>query len=313
MLRAEYRRAAWSRARIGQLAPWSLSPFTATLHYGQAIFEGIKARRVGDGGAAVFQLQAHAERFARSATRMAMPVLPPELFCRWLLGFVRHQQRQLTAEVALYLRPILFASEPLLGARPATQFCFALLASRVRDEHAGGLHLWVERSDVRACAGGIGAAKTAANYAAAMRARGVAAEHGCHDVLWLDAVDRANVEEAGGANVAFVMRDRLLTPPLSDTILDGVTRRSVLQLAPRIGLRIEERAVSWRELASAVRAGRISEALALGTGIGVAEIAAFRDGQRELRVRGGPVAGALRCELAREQNGTGEHQWLSAV
>jgi branched-chain amino acid aminotransferase len=311
MLRAEYRGGKWSQARIGRLAPWSLSPFTATLHYGQAIFEGVKARRIGDDGVAVFRLDAHAERFARSAARMAMPVLPPELFRRWVLGFVRHQQRQLVAGHALYLRPLLFASEPLLGARPATRFCFALLASLVREDEVTGLRLWVERADVRACAGGVGAAKTAANYAAAMRARGVAAEHGCHDVLWLDAVDHRNVEEMGGANVAFVVRDRLLTPPLSDTILDGITRRSVLALAPRVGLRVEERTLSWRELAAGLRSGRITEALALGTGIGVAVIAGFCDRQRELQVRGGPLADALRGELTREQNGTGQYQWLS--
>ena len=313
MLRAEYRRGAWSGARIGRLAPWSLSPFAATLHYAQAIFEGLKARRIAGDAAAVFRLDAHAERFARSAARMGMPVLPPESFRRWVLGFVRHQQRQLAAGRALYLRPIQFASEPLLGARPATELEFALLASLVREEDVSGLRLWVERTDARACAGGIGAAKTAANYAAAMRARGVAAAHGCHDVLWLDAVDHRNVEEMGGANVAFVARDRLLTPPLGDTILDGITRRSVLALAPRVGLRVEERAVAWRELASGLRSGRISEALALGTGIGIAEIAAFRDRQRELRVRGGPVADALRRELAREQHGTGQYQWLSSV
>jgi branched-chain amino acid aminotransferase len=303
----------WSQARIGRLAPWSLSPFTAALHYGQAIFEGVKARRIGDGAVAVFRLDAHAERFARSAARMAMPVLPPELFGRWLLGFVRHQRRQLDAGGSLYLRPILFASEPLLGARPATEFRFAVLASRVRDDVVAGLHLWVERTDVRACAGGIGGAKTAANYAAAMRARGVAAEHGCHDVLWLDAVDHRNIEEMGGANVAFVARDRLLTPPLGDTILDGITRRCVLALAPRVGLRVEERAVSWRELASGVRSGRITEALALGTGIGIAGISVFHDRRTTLQVRGGPVADALRRELAREHDGTGQYPWLSPV
>lgn len=311
MLRAEYRRGKWGQARLGRFAPWSLSPFTATLHYGQAIFEGLKARRFGNDAAAVFRLDVHAERFARSAARMAMPVLPPELFCRWLLAFVGHQQRRLAVGQALYLRPIQFASEPLIGARPATQYTFALLASLVRDDDVVGLRLWVERGDVRACAGGIGAAKTAANYAAAMRARGVAAERGCHDVLWLDAADHRNVEELGGANIAFVVRGRLLTPPLSDTILDGVTRRSVLALAPRVGLHVEERALSWREVSSGVHSGRISEALALGTGVGIAEIAAFRDRERELRVRGGPAARALRRELAREQNGQGVYQWMA--
>lgn len=311
MLRAEYRRGRWSPARIGALAPWSLSPFAGVLHYGQAIFEGIKARRLSDGTAAVFRLDAHAERFARSAARMAMPVLPPELLRRWVLGFVRHQRRQLAEGRALYLRPILFASEPMLGARPATEHGFAVLASLVREDDVNGLRLWVERADARACAGGIGAAKTAANYAAAMRARGVAAERGCHDVLWLDAAGHRNVEEMGGANIAFVARDRLITPPLGDTILDGVTRRSVLALAPRAGLRVEERAVSWRELAAGVRAGRISEALALGTGIGIAAIAAFVAGDRELVVPGGSALGALRGELAREHAGTGRYPWLS--
>ncbi len=315
MLQAEWRReSGWSAARITRLAPFRLSPFAGVLHYAQSIFEGLKARALPSGALAVFRARDHAARFARSAQRMAMPVLPEADFLDCVAAFTRHQARRVGAGEALYLRPVLFAAEEMLGARPAGHYIFAILGAVVTEPVHAGLRLYVEPELARVGPGGTGVAKAAGNYAAALLAGARAQERGYHQALFLDARTRTCVEETAGMNVVFVQGDTVLTPPLGDTILDGITRRSVLALAPALGLQIAEQPLPWLELLAGLSAGRISEVFGLGTAAGVAGVAHIGSAAGDVDVSGGEVAGRLQAALRSEQLGAGRHpDWLFSV
>lgn len=315
MLTAEWRRdGGWSSARITRLAPWRLSPFTGVLHYAQAIFEGLKARRTADGRLAIFRLPVHAERFASSARRMAMPLLPIEDFCACVAAFVRHQGVQIHDGEALYLRPLLFASEEMIGSRPAARHTFAVMGALVSESAPSEeIGVFVDPRYVRTAPGGTGTAKTAGNYAAALLAQAQAAERGFHQVLFVDARERAYVEETGATNVMFWAGSRLLTPPLGDTILDGVTRRSMMALAPSLGLQVVERQLPWRELLADIEAGRITEAFGLGTGAGVLPIGRFGTEKGIVSLTGNEVGPRLQAALRAEHLGHGKHPWLTYV
>ena len=232
------RAKGWHDARVEPYHDIPLDPAAMVLHYGQAIFEGLKAYRQPDGSIQSFRPEANAERMRASARRMAMPELPDELFlgslreliavdCRW----VPEQD-----EESLYLRPFMFATEAGLGVRPAGEYVYVLIASPAGSYFAGGVKpvsVWLSTEYVRAAPGGTGAAKFAGNYAASLVAQAQAAEKGCDQVVWLDAVERRWVEEMGGMNLAFVFGSgsdaRVVTPELSGSLLPGITRDSLLQ------------------------------------------------------------------------------------
>lgn len=315
ILTAQWSRdGGWGNARITRLTPWRISPFTAVLYYGQAIFEGLKARRTADGRLAIFRLAAHAERFASSAQRMAMPCMPVEDFGDCVAAFVRHQEVQVTDADALYLRPLLFASEAMIGARPAARYTFALTGALISESaRSEAMGVFVDPRYTRTAPGGIGMAKTAGNYAAALLAQAQAAERGFHQVLFLDARERTYVEETGATNVMFWTGSQLLTPPLGDTILDGVTRRSVISLAPSLGIEVVERRLLWQELFSDIKARRITEAFGLGTGAGVLPIDHFGTETEVALLEGNEVSLRLQAALRAEYRGSGRHPWLTYV
>jgi branched-chain amino acid aminotransferase len=314
----------WYDSRVEARAPISIDPASAVLHYGQEIFEGLKAYRMADGGVAMFRPDANAARFAQSARRMAMPLLPAEAFLQSLNEIIKIDEDWIPPgeEGSLYLRPFAYASEVFLGVRPALEYLYLVIASPVGPYFSGGVEpvsVWVSPDFTRAAPGGTGAAKCGGNYAAGLAAQAEAIEHGCDQVVYLDAVERKYVDELGGMNVFFVLDDgSLVTPPLTGTILPGITRDSVIKLAGRAGRRVEERPVSFDEWRQGAASGRIREAFACGTAAVITPIGIVKTPDGEFTVAdGGPgkVTMALRKELADIQRGRAEDPfgWVHQV
>ena len=263
--------AGWHDAAITARVPLTLDPSTAVLHYAQEIFEGLKAYALDDGGVALFRADANARRFQNSARRLAMPELPEELFiesCRLLVKSERDWIPPIDGG-ALYLRPFMIASEAFLGVRPAAEYLYMVLASAVGSYWKGGMRpvsLWVSHDYSRAAPGGTGAAKCGGNYATSLVAQAEAIRRGCDQVVFLDAAERRWVEELGGMNIFFVFDDgSMLTPPLTGTILPGITRDSILRIARDEGLDAREELYSIDQWRADAGSGRLVEAFACGT------------------------------------------------
>ena len=263
--------AGWHDARIEPYGPLSIDPACSVLHYGQEIFEGMKAYRHADGSVWTFRPAANALRFQKSAKRLALPQLAIEDFIQSLEELVRVDADWVPAggEVSLYLRPFMFASETFLGVRPSLEVRYMVIASPVGSYFAGGIKpvsIWLSSNYTRAAAGGTGAAKCGGNYAAGLAAQIEASEHGCDQVCFVDAAEHRWVEELGGMNLYFVRADgQLVTPPVSGTILEGVTRSSILTLGKELGLTPVERPISIDEWREGVTNGEIREVFACGT------------------------------------------------
>lgn len=312
MVTATFTGGRWSPLELGPLADLSLSPAAMVLHYGQAIFEGLKAYRQPDGSIALFRPFDNAERFNRSARRMAMPELPAEQFvdaCRMITvadtDWVPTKDGQ-----SLYLRPFMIATEPNLGVRAAADLLFAVIASPVDTFFPGGVRpISIRTADtaVRAAPGGLGSAKCAANYSASLQTKSVAVADGFDEVLWLDAVEHRYVEELSGMN-AFVVRDdgSLVTPPVSDTILDGITRRSIVELARSLGLTVHEAPIDAEAWVADAAAGRVTEAFACGTAAVIAPIGTITTASGSATMGDGtpgPTTLRLRAALVAIQEG----------
>jgi branched-chain amino acid aminotransferase len=261
----------WYDARVQARGPLSIDPAAAVLHYAQEIFEGLKAYRLADGGVSMFRPDANARRFRDSATRMAMPHLPEELFLASLRELITIDRDWIPTSPSgsLYLRPFMFASEVFLGVKPSSEYLYSVIASPVDAYFKNGVQpvsVWVSNEYSRAAPGGTGAAKCGGNYASSLVAQAEAIEHGCDQVVFLDAVDRKLVDELGGMNVCFVYDDnRLVTPPLSGTILPGITRDAIITLARDNGMTVEERPYAFEEWRADSESGRLREAFACGT------------------------------------------------
>ncbi|MBY0253813.1 MAG: branched-chain amino acid aminotransferase, partial [Methylobacterium organophilum] len=253
----------WHDARIQAREAIPLDPAAAVLHYAQEIFEGLKAYRTADGGAALFRPEANALRFRRSAERMAMAPFPEDAFVEAMRKLVEIDRAWIpdTADGSLYLRPFMIASEAFLGVKPASEYLFVTIASAVGSyfkDPTGTVTVWVSEHFTRAAPGGTGAAKCGGNYAASLAAQSEAASQGCEQVVFLDAAERRFVEELGGMNVFFVFEDgTLVTPPLSDSILPGITRDSVITLAREAGLTVKEEPYTIDAWRADVREGRL--------------------------------------------------------
>ena len=311
----------WHDATIGPRGPLSLDPATAVLHYAQEIFEGLKAYRQADGGLALFRPDANAARFNASARRLAMPELPEEAFVeavRLIVGADREWFPSVDGG-ALYLRPFMIATEVFLGVRPARQYKFLVIASAVGNYFKSGapaVSIWVSRDYARAAPGGTGAAKCGGNYAASLVPQAEAIERGHDQVVFLDAEQHQWVEELGGMNLFFVFDDgRIVTPPLTGTILPGITRDSLITLAREEGLDVREERYSidqWREDALS---GRLVETFACGTAAVVTPVGRVAGHDGEFLIgSGGPgqLTQKLREKLVGIQRGTVEdrHGWV---
>lgn len=310
----------WHQGGLVPYGPISLEPAAAVLHYAQEIFEGLKAYRHPDGSIWSFRPEANGERFARSARRLALPELPVEDFLTSLDLLVRHDAAWVPSggENCLYLRPFMFASESFLGVRPAREVRYLLIASPVGSYFPGGVKpvsIWLSTAYTRAALGGTGAAKCGGNYAASLAAQLEASANGCDQVCFLDAVERRWVEELGGMNLYFVHADgRLVTPELTGTILEGVTRSSILTLAKEEGLHVEERRVDIDEWRRGVTSGEITEVFACGTAAVITPVGRllWDGGQVETPNPTGEITTRLRANLVDVQYGRAQdtHGWM---
>lgn len=311
-------KGGWHRPRVSPYGPISLSPAAAVLHYGQEIFEGIKAYRHADGSIHTFRPEENARRLQRSARRMALPELPVEYFLQSLRELIAVDGDWVPsgADQSLYLRPFMFAKEAFLGVRPAEKVAYYLIASPAGAYFKGGVtpvKIWLSEDYARAGKGGTGAAKTGGNYAASLLPQAEAYEKGCDQVVFLD--EDGNVEELGGMNVVFVMKDGTLVTPESESILAGITRDSILRLAEDRGHRVERRAVSLAEWREGVASGEIVEVFACGTAAVVTPIGALKASGFEDAQPTGTLALELRQHLTDIQYGRVEdvHGWLTRL
>ncbi len=313
----------WHDHRITAVEPFQMHPAGGVLHYAQEIFEGMKAYRRPDGGVNVFRPEKNAVRFAQSATRLSMPPLPVDDFVDSIHDLVALDQAWVPSpekEQSLYLRPFMIADETFLGVRAAQRYTYAVVTTPAGPFYPDPIRLWVTPSYTRAAPGGTGAAKCGGNYAASLAAAAEAHEHGCGQVLWLDGAEHRWVEECGTMNIMFVTATgELLTPELTGTILDGVTRDSLLTLAPTVGLRPEERRIEVSEVLDGVRSGAITEVLACGTAAVITPISGFSTPQGDDVTVGdgcaGPATSALRAALLDIQYGRTDdpYGWIVPV
>ena len=278
----------WHDARIEPYGPLMLDPATAVLHYAQEIFEGMKAYRHEDGSIWSFRPEENAARMVRSSHRLALPVLDVEDFVQAVDELVRVDQRWVpdqAGEKSLYVRPFMFASEKFLGVRPAEHVTFMVICSPAGSYFKGGVRpvtLWLSEEYTRAGRGGMGAAKTGGNYASSLVAQQEAIAEGCDQVVFLDAQEGRYVEELGGMNLYFVYADGRIVTPETGTILEGITRASIIELAGKLGHQIEERKFSIDEWRDGVTSGEITEIFACGTAAVVTPVG-------ELKWAGGAV------------------------
>ncbi len=322
-----YKNGAWQTGELKAYGPLALDPASSVLHYGQAIFEGFKAYHQQDGGIATFRPEANGERFNQSAARLAMPAIPVELFVQAADELIRMERNWVPQAIgeSLYLRPLMIATEAALGVRPSNEYQFVLFASPSGAYFPKGVKpvtVWISEDYVRAAPGGTGFAKCAGNYAASLVAQAQAAEQGCDQVVWLDAVTRNTIEEMGGMNIFFVYNEggkvTVVTPKLTGTLLPGVTRRSLLELARELGFEAEERTVTVDEWKDAVAAGRMTEAFACGTAAVITPIGQVKSKRGNWTMHNnesGPVTMKLREAMLNLQHGVtpDTHGWLHRV
>ncbi len=266
--------SGWHNARVTPYGPLTLDPATAVLHYAQETFEGMKAYRHADGSVHLFRPEENAKRMMRSSQRLAFPELPAQDFIEAVEALVKVDERWVPdngvdgGEKSLYLRPFMFASEVFLGVRPAQHVTFMVIASPAGAYFKGGVKpvtLWLTEDYTRAGRGGMGAAKTGGNYASSLVAQQEATAHGCDQVVFLDAQEGTYVEELGGMNLYYVFDDGRIVTPETGTILEGITRASIIELAGKLGHHVEERKFSIAEWRDGVRSGAITEIFACGT------------------------------------------------
>jgi branched-chain amino acid aminotransferase len=279
MLEADYVNGAWTNVQIRPYQPLSIAPSNAAIHYGQSIFEGVKAYRHANGDAFIFRPLDNYRRFNVSARRMQMPDVPEEIFMEgmrllieidkdWIPSFPDH---------SLYIRPFMFASDEVIGVKPSESYKFMIILSPTGPYYAAPMKINVEEHYVRAVPGGIGFAKAAGNYAAAMLATAEAKQKGYDQVLWMDALEHKYVQECGTMNVFFVIGDKVITPDLNEgTILAGVTRDSAIEMLREMGLHVEERALGIDEILDAYGKGELKEVFGTGTAATISLIRELR-------------------------------------
>ena len=314
----------WHSAEITARKPLMLDPASAVLHYAQEIFEGLKAYKVADGGLALFRPDANARRFQLSAQRMAMPELPADVFVKSIHELVNIDRDWFPSVEggSLYIRPFMFANEVFLGVRPATEYLYLVILSPVGGYFKAGapaVSIWVSQDYTRAAPGGTGAAKCGGNYATSLVAQAEATRHGCDQVVYLDAAERRWIEELGGMNVFLVFKDGTLqTPPLTGTILPGITRESLMVLARDEGLTVREAPYAIDQWRADAESGKLTEAFACGTAAVVTPIGRVASPKGEFKIgAGGPGQTTMRIKqrLVDIQRGVAAdpHGWVYKV
>ena len=284
----------WVDPRVVPYQPLSLDPSCMVFHYGQEMFEGLKAYRSEDGRTLMFRPDKNIERAARSNKRLCMPEIPKELFMEGLQAVVGIDKDWVPTKpgTSLYVRPFMIATDPFLGVRPSSTYKFMIILSPVGAYYESGLDpvkIWIEDEYVRAVKGGIGEAKTGGNYVASMASQVKAHEEGYSQVLWLDGVHRKYIEEVGAMNIFFKINGTVVTPKLNGSILPGVTRDSVIALCKEWGIPVEERQISVDEVVAAAESGEMEECFGTGTAAVVSPVGELRYEEEKMEIGGGKI------------------------
>lgn len=320
MLEADYENGEWKNIEIKPYQPLLLSPSLAALHYGQAIFEGIKAYKDKNGDAFIFRPQDNYKRFNISAERMQMPSVPEELFMEGMRQLVELDKNWIPSKEdhSLYIRPFMFSSDEMIGVRPSDTYKFMILLSPTGPYYSTPMRIYVEEKYVRAVPGGVGYAKAAGNYGAAMYATAEAKKKGYDQVLWTDAFEHKNVQECGTMNVFFIIGNKAITPSMDQgTILNGVTRQSVITLLQEMGLEVEERVLSIDEVIAAYKSNQLFEVFGTGTAATISMIKELRykDFVMEFDVDNWKTAPTIKKWLTdiRESRIEDKYNWMQKV
>lgn len=319
MLVAEYKDGKWQKPVIKPFAPISIMPTNMTLHYGQSIFEGIKAYRTVDGGTYIFRPFDNYHRFNISAARMMMPDVPEEIFIDGMRKLVEVDLDWIPnkPDHSLYIRPFMFATDESIGVRPSSSYLFMILLSPTGPYYSKPTRIYVEEKYSRAAPGGIGFAKAAGNYASSLRAFAEAQEKGFDQVLWTDAVHHEYVQEMGTMNVFFIIGNTAITPNLEGSILEGVTRSTVITLLQEQGLTVEERPLHINEIIAAYKAGDLKEAFGTGTAATITPIKELSYKGFEMKLA--PETWTISPEVKRRMDAIRSgaeadvHQWMFPV
>ena len=316
----------WATPELKAYAPISLDPAAMVFHYGQEIFEGMKAYRQPDGTIALFRPEANASRFRRSAARIALPEMPEELFLETVHALVKQDAGWVPEKIgeSLYIRPFMFATEVGLGVRPSNRALYMLIATPAGAYFtpANAVTVWISTEYVRAALGGTGEAKCGGNYAASLVAQRAAAKEGCDQVVWIDAVERKWIEEMGGMNLYFVKGSgadaTIFTPKLTGTLLPGITRDSILSVAADLGYKVEEGMISVEDWRDGVASGEITEIFACGTAAVVSPVGCAKSAMGTWVTgdgKPGVITMQIRNTLLAIQHGTAAdtHNWMKKV
>lgn len=277
MLVADFKNKEWANPKIVPFQNISMSPATSVLHYGQSIFEGMKAYRGDNNEILIFRPEAHLKRINDSARRLCMPELTKEIFLDGLVELLKLDNEWIPSleGCSLYLRPFMYASDEFIGVRPSNNYKFIIFTCPVSGYYKGTVKVKVETEYVRAAEGGIGFAKSGGNYAASLYPAKLANEQGYQQILWTDSKEHKYFEESGTMNVMFQINDTIVTPPLSTSILSGITRDSIITLAKDWGIKVEERRVSIDEVIEAHKNGSLKDAFGTGTAATITQISAI--------------------------------------
>jgi branched-chain amino acid aminotransferase len=321
MIEADYADGKWGPLSLRPYGPITLDPTAKVLHYAQEIFEGLKAYKTDGNGPFLFRPDENAKRFNASAARMAMPDLPIEYFVEGSKTITAYCSEFIppNSGETLYIRPFMFATEGSLGIKPSESFKFLIIASPSGDYFkSGSVTVGIERDAVRATPGGVGMAKTGGNYAASLLSANQAIAKNCQQILWLDAVNHQRIEEMSGMNFFAVIDSKLVTPALTETILAGITRKSILEIAQSEGFEVVEKEMLIDEIIENIKSGKCSEAFACGTAAIITPINALQESdnsQYKLQSPEGPVAASLRKTLLDIQEGRkeGPEGWVVKI
>jgi branched-chain amino acid aminotransferase len=320
MLEADYENGEWKNIEIKPYQPLLLEPSTAALHYGQAIFEGIKAYKDNDGNAAIFRPYDNFKRFNISAERMQMPPVPEDIFMEGMKMLIDIDKNWIpqNPDHSLYIRPFMFSSDPVIGVKPSDNYKFMIILSPAGPYYNQPIRIYVEEKYVRAAPGGVGYAKAAGNYGASMFATAEAKKNGYDQVLWTDAIEHKYVQEIGTMNVFFIIGDTAITPSLDEgTILGGVTRDSAMTILKEMGFKVEERRISIDDIMNAHKAGALYEVFGTGTAATITQIKELRykDYVMQFDVENSRTAPELKKRLTdiREGKTVDKYGWMYKI
>lgn len=284
----------WHDARIVPYGNLSLSPAALCLHYGQEVFEGMKAYRRADGGIQLFRPEENFKRLNSSNERLVIPELPVDMAMEGLMELLKVEKDWVPSAdgAALYIRPYIIAVDPFLGVRPGDEYLFIIILSPSGAYYASGLNpvkIYVESKYVRAVRGGMGYTKTGGNYAASLIGQDEAHKEGYSQVLWLDGVEQKYVEEVGAMNIFFVIDNEVITPALQGSILPGITRKSVIELCKSWGMAVTERRISIEEISAAYDAGKLQEVFGTGTAAVISPVGHLKYGDKVMEINGNKI------------------------